>query len=98
MIDIPSLIAVHAGIDHGLCIHREQKRMVVVRVLVLIPRIRLRVAHAFAEVLNDRRALADAARSEDAIAMDAGVSHFEQGSAAALRNFFHTEMGALMAA
>ena len=98
MVDEACLIAVHARVDHGLRVHREQKRVIVVRILVLVAGVRFPVAHAFTEVLDDGRPLADAARGEHAISMNGGVSHFEQGSAAAMRNFFHTAMGALMAA
>src|SRR5271165_100600 len=97
MVDVSRLIAVHARVDHGLCVDGEQKGVIVVRILVLVPRVRPGVAHAIAQVLDDGGALADAARGEHAEAVNGGVPHFEQGSAAA-NGFFHTAIGALMAA
>src|ERR1700722_9250853 len=97
MVDVPRLIPVHARVDHGFRVHREQKRVIVVRILVLVARVRFLVAHALTQIFDDGRALADAARGEHAESMDGRVPHFEQGSAAALRGFFHTAMGALMA-
>ena len=97
MVDVARLVAVNARVYHRLGVHREQKRMVVVGILVLVTRVGLRVAHAIAQVLDDGRALADAARGEHSVPMDGGMPHFEQGSTAATRRFLHIAMGALMA-
>jgi hypothetical protein len=51
--------------------------MIVVRILVLIARVRPRVAHSLTEIFDDRRTLADLARGEHTVAMDARMPHFE---------------------
>src|SRR6185437_12317573 len=96
VVDVARLIAVHARVDDDPRVHREQEGVVVVRVLVLVARIRLRVAQAVGEIPDGGRALADAAGGEHAGSVDAGGSHFEQGCAEAGRSLFHTAMGALM--
>ena len=96
MIDVAGLVSAHAGIDHRPCIHGEQKRVVVVRALVLVALIRLSMTHAVARVLDDGGAFADAAQGKYTVSMNGGMAHLEQGSTAG-RGFSSYGDGALMA-
>ena len=69
MIDEARIVAVGAAIDDDAAIDDEQKGVVVARVLVLVAPIGLAVRDAIAEILDDARALADAAQREHAAAV-----------------------------
>ena len=64
VIDEARLVSVRSRIDDGLSIDDEQKRMCVIRTFVLIAAVRLPMRDAFAEILNDARAFADAPAGE----------------------------------
>src|SRR6266849_175217 len=82
MVDVARLVSSDAAVDHGLGIDGEQKGVIVVRILVVVARVRLVVADALTEVLDDGRPLADPAGCEYAVAVDARMAYFEQGRAA----------------
>src|SRR5215469_3802789 len=64
VVDEARLVTVDPRVDHRARIDDEQESVVVGGVLVLITPVRLGVRHALTQVLDDARALPDAARGE----------------------------------
>jgi hypothetical protein len=56
------------------------------------------VTYAVTEIFDDASALADAPQCEDAIAVNARISHLEERLFATPAGLFHTAIGALIAA
>src|SRR5271154_1816905 len=96
MIHKTRLVAVDAGIDDRFSIHREQKCVAIIRILVSIATIRLGRAHPIAEIFDDGHALADLPQRKHAMAVNTRVTNLEQRCRWPPR-LSHTAMGALMA-
>src|ERR1700722_8612626 len=75
MVDEARIVAIDAAVDHHAAIDDEQECVVVANVLVLVAPVGLAVRQPVAEVLDDARALADAAQGEDSAAMHARAAH-----------------------
>jgi hypothetical protein len=75
MVDETRIVAIGAAVDDHGAVHDEQKCMIVADVFVPVALIGLTVRHAIAQVLDDARALADAAQGERAAAVNARAAH-----------------------
>jgi len=92
------LVAIDAGIDHGVRVDDEQEGVVVARILVVVTAIRFPVRHALAQVLDDACAARDAPRGEHTQAVQARIAHLEQRRLPAGVCRVHTATGALIGA
>src|SRR5712671_1122889 len=90
VVDVARLVTSDTAVDHDLGVDREQKGVIVVRILVLVACIRLIMADTIPEVLDDCRSLADPSGREYSVAVDARVAYFEQGQAA--RALLHADV------
>src|ERR1700722_3768297 len=75
MVDEARIIAIDAAVDHHAAIDDEQECVVVANVLVLVAPVSLAVRQPVAQVLDDTRALADAAQGKHTTAMHARAAH-----------------------
>jgi hypothetical protein len=93
VVDEARVVAVDAGVDDDAAVDDEQEGVVVVGGLCLVAAVSFLVRHALAQVFDDARALADAARRKGPEAMHARTPHAEHLRSGGA----HTAIGALMA-
>src|ERR1700686_4019158 len=75
MVDEAGVVAIGAAVDHDVAVDDEQESVIVADVFMLVAQVGLPVRHAIAQVLDDPRALADAAQRKHAPAMNARTAH-----------------------
>src|ERR1700694_1893844 len=72
------LVAIDAGVDHGVRVDDEQEGVVVARILAVVTTIRFRMRDALAPVLDDACAARDAPRGKHTQAVQARIAHLDQ--------------------
>src|SRR5882762_9572686 len=88
------LVAIDAGVDHGVRVDDEQEGVVIARILVVVTAIRLRMRHALTQVLDDACAARDAPRGEHTQTVQARIAHLDQRRLPAGVCPVHTATGA----
>ncbi len=78
VVDVAGFVAVDAGVDHRPIAGDEQEGVAVVLPFLIVAPIRLRVRHAFAQVLDDARALLDRRNGFDASAVNRRIVDGDQ--------------------